>query len=294
MVWLSCYGFPLNLWNSDTFRRIGRVWGKVVNFDGDIGEPTSFSCGRIRITTSVMELINSSINLDCKGRIYPIRLCEEQIVKEVKANCKCNTQDGDEDFVSSNIHGEMQTREESRRDDDKDNNEEVAKRKLIDQRKDKGEMEVEGSWEVLLEVEETKDCLGKSTKEDTCVEDSMMKVDSIHMQVCNYDAQKVDGQIITPGFIRSISRSQRDRPGICLEVKLGPSHFKTQLNGLGLCNQNVQGTTQVNENRSSGPSMVGFKTHKTDTISISNYESVNNQKKGKRKGNKDEGIENRC
>lgn len=137
---MSCYGFPLNLWNSDTFRRIGRVWGKVVNFVGDIGEPTSFSCGRIRITTSVMELINSSINLDCKGRIYPIRVCEEQIVKEVKANCKCNTQDGDEDFVSSNIHGEMQTREESRRDDDKDNNEEVAKRKLTDQRKDKGEM----------------------------------------------------------------------------------------------------------------------------------------------------------
>lgn len=99
-----------------------------------------------------------------------------------------------------------------------------------------------------------------------------------------HDAQKVDGQIITPGFIRSISRSQRDRPGICLEVKLGPSHFKTQLNGLGLCNQNVQGTTQVNENRSSGPSMVGFKTHKTDT----------NQKKGKRKEIKMKGIENRC
>ena len=76
-VWLSCYGIPLNLWISDTFKRIGRVWGEVVNFDGDICEPTLFSCGRIRITTTIMELINSSINLDYKGRIFLIRVCED-------------------------------------------------------------------------------------------------------------------------------------------------------------------------------------------------------------------------
>ncbi|CAL5423767.1 unnamed protein product [Camellia sinensis] len=45
-VWISCYGVRLNLRNLDTFRKIGRIWGELVYFDGDISTPKSFRCGR--------------------------------------------------------------------------------------------------------------------------------------------------------------------------------------------------------------------------------------------------------
>ncbi|GMP55252.1 hypothetical protein CsSME_00020120 [Camellia sinensis var. sinensis] len=143
-----------------------------------------------------MELINMTINLDCKGRIYPITVCEEQIVQEVKTNCKCNTQESDDEFVSSNVKGELQPREDSKHEDDdddmaddknadKDNFEEVANENLTVQGKGKGVVEVEGSWQVLSEVEETEVCMGKSTKGDMCMEDSLMRVDSMQLQVSN-------------------------------------------------------------------------------------------------------------
>ncbi|KAL7200161.1 hypothetical protein ACSBR2_022294 [Camellia fascicularis] len=35
-VWISCYGIPLNLWNSTNLQRIGGLWGQVIDFDSDI------------------------------------------------------------------------------------------------------------------------------------------------------------------------------------------------------------------------------------------------------------------
>ncbi|CAL5333756.1 unnamed protein product [Camellia sinensis] len=40
-VWLSCYGIPLNLWNSINVKRIGGLWGKFICFEGDMDQPSA-------------------------------------------------------------------------------------------------------------------------------------------------------------------------------------------------------------------------------------------------------------
>ncbi|KAI8020901.1 hypothetical protein LOK49_LG03G03330 [Camellia lanceoleosa] len=127
-------------------------------------------------------------------------------------------------------------------------------------RKERGEIEVDGRWEVVSAVAKSEDCLGKSNEVGTCMKESLMREESLQLQRCNNDAQKVDGQIITPSFITSLNGTQRDRPGICLEVNLGHDHFISQLNGPGFCRTDLQGDRQANESirrigqRGTGPS----------------------------------------
>ncbi|KAL7214948.1 hypothetical protein ACSBR1_027180 [Camellia fascicularis] len=200
LVWLSCYGIPLNLWNSDTFRKIGKAWGELVNFDEDVCEPSSFSCGRIKIVTNVMELINSSLNLECKGRIYPTRVCEEQTVNEVKSRCRCSTYEGGRDYGSSNVHGEAQKVEAGRKEEDDDviadeesAKEEVAKGVMADQGQGRCELEVEGRWEVVSVVIEPANCLGKSNVIGPDIEVSLLREESRQLQRHNHEGQLVEG-----------------------------------------------------------------------------------------------------
>ncbi|KAL7260580.1 hypothetical protein ACSBR1_006274 [Camellia fascicularis] len=136
-VWLNCYGIPLNLWNTNTFRKIGRLWGE--------------------------------------GRAYSMRVCEELIVKEVKATCKCNLVDGDEEYVNSNVNGEVQPNAEPRLEKDEDDladvvaddvevTNELVERDLPTRRKEGGEVDAEGNWMEVSIVEETADYMGKSNK----------------------------------------------------------------------------------------------------------------------------------
>lgn len=75
-VWLRCYGVPSNLWSCNTFINIGKVWGVTTGLDEDTHYLNHFQCGKVKIMTSYMEPTNHIINLDCKGILYPIRVCE--------------------------------------------------------------------------------------------------------------------------------------------------------------------------------------------------------------------------
>ncbi|GMP94285.1 hypothetical protein CsSME_00043794 [Camellia sinensis var. sinensis] len=79
-VWLSCYGVPLNLWSCNTFINIGKMWGMVTALDEDTRNLNHFQCGKVQIATNFMDPINQSLSLECKGVIYPVRVCEEQII----------------------------------------------------------------------------------------------------------------------------------------------------------------------------------------------------------------------
>ncbi|THG02824.1 hypothetical protein TEA_014145 [Camellia sinensis var. sinensis] len=59
-VWLSCYGIPLNLWNSTNVKRIGGLWGHFLYCEGDMNQPKSFACAKIKISTKCMEPINKN------------------------------------------------------------------------------------------------------------------------------------------------------------------------------------------------------------------------------------------
>ncbi|KAI7980648.1 hypothetical protein LOK49_Contig124G00010 [Camellia lanceoleosa] len=55
LVWLNFYGIPLNVWNESTFTRIGSIWGEILQLDDDTKELMSFDCGKVLISTKVME-----------------------------------------------------------------------------------------------------------------------------------------------------------------------------------------------------------------------------------------------
>ncbi|GMP72227.1 hypothetical protein CsSME_00030332 [Camellia sinensis var. sinensis] len=77
-IWLRCCGVPLSMWNRSTCNKIGNIWGSALSLDGDISQPQCFSYGRVRIATGCMEFINTTINLEYKGRLHPVMVCEKQ------------------------------------------------------------------------------------------------------------------------------------------------------------------------------------------------------------------------
>ncbi|CAL5404423.1 unnamed protein product [Camellia sinensis] len=76
LVWLSCYGVPLNLWSCNTFINIGNVTA----VDEDTRNLNHFQYGKVQIATNFMAPINQTLSLECKGVLYPVRVCEEQII----------------------------------------------------------------------------------------------------------------------------------------------------------------------------------------------------------------------
>ncbi|KAL7206344.1 hypothetical protein ACSBR2_019119 [Camellia fascicularis] len=76
-VWLCCFGIPINLWSVSTFRSIATQWGTMVQLEEDVNNPQSFQQGRVRVVTRCMKMINTTIQLECKGILYPVRVCEE-------------------------------------------------------------------------------------------------------------------------------------------------------------------------------------------------------------------------
>ncbi|KAL7204983.1 hypothetical protein ACSBR2_017996 [Camellia fascicularis] len=86
------HGVPLNLWSFTTFRSIGETWGAVLAIDEDTLRLNSLHCGKVKIATSSMKPINHIINLECKGTIYPVRVCEEQIIVSKSPSDQCTSQ----------------------------------------------------------------------------------------------------------------------------------------------------------------------------------------------------------
>ncbi|KAL7184005.1 hypothetical protein ACSBR2_026222 [Camellia fascicularis] len=299
-AWISCYGVPLNLWNSDTFRKIDRLWGEVIHLDRDLCNPTSFCCGKVKIVTNVMELINTSLNLKCRGRIYPIRVCEEQSSKEALISCKgTNTEEGDEE-VNSNVNGVLQSVAESKREvedaeleDDVERKNEKAKDVSTPTLKEISELGVGDSCLQLSVVKEAEECMWNSNEIDSGMGDTMIEEESVQqqqMQRCNHELGKVDViqkekvQVSSQGFVRSVSETQKGRPGICLEVDLGHGQsqsqpiecvqYKTQGNGLSHPLVSTEG----------GHLRVGYKSKCNDSISASSGGSINDLiKQGPRK-----------
>lgn len=92
VVWLNCYGIPLNVWNVDTFFSIGRLWGEVITLDEDTSTRSSLSVGKVKISTKAFEVINHIVNLELNGKVFPVRVVEEQVGVNsfIKAICECN------------------------------------------------------------------------------------------------------------------------------------------------------------------------------------------------------------
>ncbi|GMP66223.1 hypothetical protein CsSME_00026665 [Camellia sinensis var. sinensis] len=128
-----------------------------------------------------MEPISTSLNLECQGRVYSIRVFEEQIPKEVNTSCKgANSNEADKD-VCSNINGVLHLPAETNFEKAVEMAavSDVAKGDLASCMKVRAELAESGSWSHALAVEETKDCAGNSNEEGTCVVKSSLLAESL-------------------------------------------------------------------------------------------------------------------
>lgn len=73
-TWISCYGIPLNAWNTQTFVSIGKL-------DESTAESIAFDKGRMFIVTDFLECINEVIHVKIKGDIFPIKVIEDPMAE---------------------------------------------------------------------------------------------------------------------------------------------------------------------------------------------------------------------
>ncbi|KAH7846149.1 hypothetical protein Vadar_010477 [Vaccinium darrowii] len=77
-VWLKCRGMPLQSWNVNTFKRIGDYCGVFINTDAETAFEQSYDIGRILISTDYQERIEEWINLVVNGKLYKVKIWEEE------------------------------------------------------------------------------------------------------------------------------------------------------------------------------------------------------------------------
>ncbi|KAH7852250.1 hypothetical protein Vadar_022463 [Vaccinium darrowii] len=76
-VWLSCFGVPLNAWNSDTFISIGNLWGEVIKLDELTANSIAFDKGRMFVLTDCLDCINEMVHVKIKEDIFPVKVVED-------------------------------------------------------------------------------------------------------------------------------------------------------------------------------------------------------------------------
>ncbi|GKD51808.1 hypothetical protein Tco_1280784, partial [Tanacetum coccineum] len=74
IVWVDIEGVPLNAWSHLTFKKIGSIWGEMVDLEEE--NDTLFARKRICIKTSHMENILESFKLIVKGKVFWVRAKE--------------------------------------------------------------------------------------------------------------------------------------------------------------------------------------------------------------------------
>ncbi|GMP92906.1 hypothetical protein CsSME_00042953 [Camellia sinensis var. sinensis] len=229
VTWLACYGVPMNLWNSITFKRIGELWGVIVGIDDDTVSMQSLHCGKVRIATKCMESINTTIILNCKGVSYPVKVCEEQVVisKVVYQQCQCCILRSNGDNQAS----EVESKQEEGGSDvvgqaggevDKDVDMEATD-SAASHDEHKG-MAVHDRWLCTSVVHESDMNLGMTKSGGAWVKRTAAAGVLSPMHFQNKGNSNDGDQIITPGFMRSISGSEINRPGLNIEVVLNKAH----------------------------------------------------------------------
>lgn len=232
-LWLRCYGIPLNFWNKNTLNNIGSTWGSVLNLDGDICQPKSFSYAKVRMVTSCMEPISKTIFLECKGKVHPIFVCEDHIadlsimkhngMEDCSSNNSCSSKEV-ETFLEKGCR-EKEDDDEVAAGCDKLAAELVCTNEVVP-RKEPTVCHI--SKKASTVVEETKLDAGSSSKEGACVK-VMMLEETVHSPKSNDGNQRYVEQVFTQGFIKSLSESREGlQPGINLEVDLAQSICNNQ------------------------------------------------------------------
>ncbi|GMP35155.1 hypothetical protein CsSME_00007724 [Camellia sinensis var. sinensis] len=174
-----------------------------------------------------MEAINVVISLESGSGVYPVRICEEQLVFSSCRHLDSHTSDelhgsgGQSVGVSVFAHGRVEGEAEVAP------NQEGAVDILADVDKDQRVISSEGasggslSWQHALVVAETVESLGNSNS--NAGSDKMVIPESSSAQKCNDDSGvrldgQLDGHVATSGYMKSLSGPVKSWPEVHLKV----------------------------------------------------------------------------
>ncbi|XP_028089322.1 uncharacterized protein LOC114289755 [Camellia sinensis] len=261
-VWLNCSGIPFNLWSVTTFKSIGAVWGEVVQVHEDTIKHVSFCCGKIRVITKSMELINRTVRLSCKGVLYPVRVYECPEFVEMSASSKSCSVNGWKMPIGlqgeekrdrySNVGGDqrssvVKTRGIEVRDD------EVACSDEVDQCS-KSMLLRDGSHVAVQPRGEMNGAGSDSQVPETCLLVTEGKVEKLNNGVSWLAGEQLQLQMETPrrmfgevvgaedvvptGFVKSLSGSDEIGPSINIEVVLEGAQLRGDQSGPAAINNN--------------------------------------------------------
>ncbi|XP_028083084.1 uncharacterized protein LOC114284375 [Camellia sinensis] len=147
-----------------------------MELDADTVNLNSFHYGKVKVATRSVGTINHTINLDCKGVIYLVRICEEQIIVNqiVKEHCICQSfMRNNEDSYSSEEEDETIEDQGSKQEEEEDDvalqmGDEVVKGcdgeagDRVDAHVNMNDMEEDASLKEVSVVEETEMMEGRS------------------------------------------------------------------------------------------------------------------------------------
>ncbi|CAL5381332.1 unnamed protein product [Camellia sinensis] len=243
-VWVSCYGVRFNLWSVDTFKRIGAVWGEVVQLHEDSIKNASFCCGKIRIITGNMEFINRTIRLSCNSELYPVRVCECPEALEGPDWSKSGSVEslkqinGDEKYdCCSQIKGDQRAYAEMAkgvevRDNEVECPDEVAQCNVDKLQRDVLFVDMQHRKDISMAGNDSRVSESKLVGTEGSVKKPNGGTSLMIPTKRNESGEVgVEGAIVTPGFVRSCNGSEMVGPSINLQVVLEGAHLRNISNG---------------------------------------------------------------
>jgi hypothetical protein len=76
-VWISCYGVPLHAWGDAIFRTIGFKFGSFIQVDPSTKNMLRGDVARVKIVTSLPEVVDSTVVVSVLNKKFVIRVVEE-------------------------------------------------------------------------------------------------------------------------------------------------------------------------------------------------------------------------
>lgn len=102
VIWTNWFGVPLHAWNPKFFQLVATKFGKLVKIDDDTLNKNKFQESRILINTSYPEIPKTPVKVEVDGRVYNIRIKEEEEdmeddYQDWSSDDVCGNEDEDED-----------------------------------------------------------------------------------------------------------------------------------------------------------------------------------------------------
>ncbi|GJV24669.1 hypothetical protein Tco_1377364 [Tanacetum coccineum] len=94
LVWISIEGLPICVWNKDALAKIVSPWGTLS--DVDVVDDASFPFQKVCVVTKASTIINDTIKIIVKGKIYWIRIRELEAWTLDFDDEFCDTSSGEE------------------------------------------------------------------------------------------------------------------------------------------------------------------------------------------------------